>query len=106
MRIYSIIRKRIIKWNAKKEAPKLEINKSANDLERVDDISVENNEKEGTGRRLQDKFSKEHTNRKMNLDRRTLGSDRRVKEDPHYKGRARRYTIDRRWILKDRRGNR
>ena len=106
MRIYSIIRKKIIKWNAKKEAPKLEHNNSANNLERVDTISAENNDKKDTGRRLQDKFSKEYPKRKMNLDRRTLGSDRRVKEDPHYKGIARRYTIDRRWILKDRRGNR
>ena len=106
MRIYSIIRKRIIKWNAKKAAPKLELINSANDLERVDDTNVESSEKKVTGRRLQDTLSKEHPKRKMNLDRRTLGSDRRVKEDPHYKGMARRYTIDRRWILKDRRGNR
>ena len=95
----------IREWGAGMKTSKFEPNKSAIDTEIKDDISVENNEKEGIDRRLQDKLSKEHPKRKMNLDRRTIGSGRRVDADSHYKGVARRYTIDRRLNLKERRDN-
>ncbi len=78
------------------KTPKIEPNKSANNSESADDTSVENSEKKVTGRRLQDTLSKDHPKRKLNLDRGSGNSDRRVAEDPNYNGPARRNTIDRR----------
>ena len=82
---------------------KTESNKSANDSEVADDVSVENSEKKNTGRRLQDGIISKGPNRKLNLDRRVVNSDRRVNTDSNYNGQARRYNIDRRLNLKDRR---
>ena len=82
---------------------KTDSNKSANDSEVADDVSVENSEKKNTGRRLQDGIISKGTNRKLNLDRRVVNSDRRVNTDSNYNGQARRYNIDRRLNLKDRR---
>jgi len=85
------------------EKNKTDLKKSANDSKITDDTSVENSEKKETGRRLQDAIISKDPHRKMNLDRRTARSDRRVDSDPHYRGPSRRYTIDRRLKLKDRR---
>jgi len=82
---------------------KTESNKSANDSEAADDVSVENSEKENPGRRLQDGIISKDPNRKLNLDRRVKNSDRRVNTEPDYKCPSRRYNIDRRKNLKDRR---
>jgi len=87
------------------EKPKKEANKSANESEIADDASVENSEKKDAGgRRLQDSIISKDPSRKLNLDRRTKGSDRRIDTDPGYNGPARRYNIDRRLNTKDRRG--
>ena len=83
--------------------PKTESNKSANDSEVADDVSVENSEKKNTGRRLQDNIISNDPNRKLNLDRRIKNSDRRVNTEPNHKCPSRRYNIDRRLNLKDRR---
>ena len=76
-----------------------------NDLEITDDNCVDNNEKKNAGRRRQDAILLKNSNQKMNLDRRASNSDRRVNTDPNYNGPSRRYTIDRRLKLKDRRDN-
>lgn len=89
----SKLKLRVIRvWGARTKTPKLE-------------PSVENNEKEGAGRRLQDIINASHLNRKFNLDRRVVHSDRRVNEKSNYNGPSRRYTIDRRLNLKERRDN-
>ena len=62
-------------------ASKTEFNKSANDSEAADDVSVENSEKKNTGRRLQDGIISKDPYRKLNLDRRVVNSDRRVNTD-------------------------
>lgn len=54
-------------------------------------------------RRLQDGITSKDPGRKLNLDRRTVNSERRAHDAPNYKGPARRYTIDRRLTTKDRR---
>lgn len=82
---------------------KTEPNKSANDSEVADDVSVESSEKKNTGRRLQDGIISKDPHRKLNLDRRVKNSDRRVNTEPNYKSPSRRYNIDRRLNLKDRR---
>ena len=82
---------------------KIEPNKASNDSELVDETSMENSEKKNTGRRLQDGIVSKDPNRKLNLDRRVVNSDRRIAEDSNYNGPARRNTIDRRLNLKDRR---
>jgi len=53
-------------------------------------------------RRLQDGITSKTATRKMNLDRR-IQSDRRSRYDTSYKGPSRRFTIDRRSNIKDRR---
>ncbi len=75
------------------ETSKIEHSKSTND----------NSEKRTTGRRRQDTVISNNLNQKLNLDRRASNSDRRINSDPSYKGPSRRYTIDRRLNLKDRR---
>ena len=85
------------------KTPKIESKKSANNSEKADDIDVDNSEKKGAGRRLQDAITSDNLNRKLNLDRRIVNNDRRANTDPNYKGTARRNTIDRRMDLKDRR---
>ena len=85
------------------KTPKILQNKSSNDSETVDDMSVENSKKENTGRRLQDNIISKDPGRKLNLDRRVKNSERRADSDPNYNGPARRLTIDRRLNLKDRR---
>lgn len=103
MKIKFALLRKIIKRNAKIETPKLALNKSTGDRARVNDASVEATDKKEADRRLQDTLSKDHPKRIMNLDRRAVRSDRRVDENAHYRGKARRYTIDRRLNLKDRR---
>jgi len=82
---------------------KIEPNQSANDSKIADDTSVENSAKKNAGRRLKDAVISNNINRKLNLDRRVIHSDRRVNADPSYNGPARRNTIDRRLNLRDRR---
>ena len=77
--------------------------KSSNDSEAVKGDSVGNSEEKSAGRRLQDTVTLKDSSRKLNLDRRVLSVDRRVDTDPNYKGPARRYTVDSRVKLKDRR---
>jgi len=77
--------------------------KSSNDSEVVKGDGVGNSEKKRTGRRLQDTVILKDSSRKLNLERRILSVDRRVDTDPDYKGPARRYTVDSRVKLKDRR---
>jgi len=97
--------RKIIKRRAKNETSE-SIYKQSSDISGVtDDASMLTTEKKYTDRRLQDLLSKEHPKRKMNLDRRAAKSERRIDTDPHYNGPARRYTIDRRLNLKDRRDN-
>ena len=85
------------------ETPKIESNKSANNSEIADDVDVDNSEKKGADRRLQDAITSDNLKRKLILDRRNVNNDRRANADPNYKGTARRNTIDRRMSLKDRR---
>lgn len=85
------------------EKSKKEPNKSTNDSELTEDANVANSENKGAGRRLQDATILKDSNRKLNLERRIPGIDRRTDTDPRYKGPARRYTIDPRENLKDRR---
>jgi hypothetical protein len=80
-----------------------EPNKPTNDSENKEDPSVGNGEKKDTGRRLQDTVILKDSNRKLNLERRVSSVERRTDSDPHYKGPTRRYTIDSRVKLKDRR---
>ena len=54
-------------------------------------------------RRIQDAITSKTPTRKMNLDRRRLRSERRSTGDSDYKGPSRRYTIDRRLNIRDRR---
>ena len=68
----------------------------------TDDTGKKNVGKKATGRRLQDAITLKNPKRKLNLDRRAAFSDRRDNTDPHYKGPARRITIDTR-DTKDRR---
>ena len=85
------------------KTPKIKFNKSSNDSEKSDDSHAENDAKKDAGRRIQDGIISKSPNRKLNLDRRTVQSERRGNTDPNYKGPSRRYTIDRRLNLKDRR---
>lgn len=54
-------------------------------------------------KRLQDSVSASKLKRNLKLDRRATNNERRVSSDPSYKGPVRRYTIDRRMKLHDRR---
>ena len=65
------------------KTPKILQNKSSNDSETVDDMSVENSKKENTGRRLQDNIISKDPGRKLNLDRRVKNSERRADSDPN-----------------------
>lgn len=81
-----------------------------NDSSDEDDknISADTNAEENTvsetkhRRRLQDGITSKTPTRKMNLDRR-VQSDRRSRHDTNYKGYSRRFTIDRRLNIKERR---
>ena len=84
-------------------APNTKSKQSVNNSEASGIASVGDNEKNNTGRRMQDNIISKDPNRKYNLDRRVENSDRRVNRDPSYKGPSRRYNIDRRLNLKDRR---
>ena len=54
-------------------------------------------------RRITDEINNKKPSRKMNLDRRSKNSERRGESIKTYMGRVRRYTIDRRVAVKDRR---
>ena len=60
-------------------------------------------ERQLTGRRLQDDITSKDPTGKMNLDRRKKNRERRTMENTEYKGLSRRYTIDRRFCTSDRR---
>lgn len=81
----------------------LELGESVNDSKYAEDTGSKNSDKQVTGRRLVDVIISKHPFRKLNLDRRTTRSDRRVDRNPNYNDPSRRYTIDRRQRLKDRR---
>lgn len=82
---------------------KIEPNQSASDSKIEDGISVENSGMKNAGRRLNDTLTSNNKNRKLNLDRRVVNNERRINTGPNYKGPVRRYTIDRRLNLRDRR---
>jgi hypothetical protein len=86
------------------ENSQLKSNNQARDSNITDDTGIKNGGKKATGRRLQDAITSKNPNRKLNLDRRATFGDRRDNTDPHYKGPARRNTIDTR-DAKDRRNN-
>ena len=86
------------------KTPKVDSNTLVTDSEKSSDNSEEKNEEIKMGRRLQDAIVSKDSNRKLNLDRRIVKSERRFNSDPKYKGPSRRYTIDRRLKTKDRRG--
>lgn len=88
------------------KTPKKEPHKLVIDSESPDVGFEDNSDKKDTGRRLRDTIISNDINSKLNLDRRVAQSDRRVNTNPHYNGPSRRYTIDRRLNLKDRRDNR
>ena len=66
----------------------------------AEEINTDNSKPQ---RRIQDGISIKNSTRKMNLERRVQNSERRGSGDANYKGPSRRYTIDRRLNLKDRR---
>lgn len=66
-------------------------------------VNSENNENRRSGRRRQDGDVSSGVNQPLNLDRRAANSDRRISNDHNYKGPSRRFTIDRRLNMKDRR---
>lgn len=72
---------------------KKEPGKSAKDSE-LEGTGAEKNEKKLARRRLQDAVDAKNPKRKLNLDRRANPQDRRTGIDPHYKGPARRFSID------------
>ena len=84
--------------NSEKQA-----DKSAGQSKIADDTSVGNSEKQDAGRRLEDTILAKGLKRNLNLERRIPSIDRRAEADPNYKGPVRRYTIDPRANVKDRR---
>jgi len=93
----------IREWSARIVIPKKRAEKSFDDSVKIDNADVSNTVRKETNQRLQDTVNSNNQNRKLNLDRRAVKSDRRVNSDPSYKGPVRRYTIDRRLNLNDRR---
>ena len=85
------------------EKSKKEPNTSGNDSKLTEDANVGTSEKKDVGRRIQDATILKDSKRKLNLERRIPGFDRRADTGPRYKGPTRRYTIDPRENLKDRR---
>lgn len=83
--------------------PKIAFHKSSSDLDKANATSLKKSEKKNSGRRRQDAVIANITNPVLNLDRRAANSDRRINNDPNYNGPSRRYTIDRRLNMKDRR---
>lgn len=70
--------------------------------------SAQSKEKDDTAetkhdRRLQDGITSKNPTRKLNLDRRLKGNERRTNYDDNFTGQPRRFTIDRRLNNKDRR---
>ena len=96
----------IREWGTKTKRPKEVAHKLVIGSELANVSSEEKDEKKGTGRRLRDTIISNCLNSKLKLDRRIAHSDRRVNTNPHYNGPSRRYTIERRLNLKDRRDNR
>ncbi len=76
------------------ENSELKPNDPARDSGITHDTGIDHSEKKATYRRLQDVATLKYPNRKMNLDRRVTPVDRRVYTDLHYKGPARRISID------------
>jgi hypothetical protein len=87
------------------KSPENEPRQQAIDTELADVSSEGNGEEKSAGRRQLDTAISDGLNTKSKHDRRVLHSDRRVNTDHHYNGPSRRYTIDRRLNLKDRRAN-
>jgi len=83
--------------------PKILFYRSDSNTDIEDDVSLDNNKKKNCGRRRQDIEVSSNADQLLNLDRRAANSDRRISDDHNYRGPSRRYTIDRRLNLKDRR---
>lgn len=94
----------IREWSTKTKRPKEVAHKLVIGSELANVSSEDKDEKKDTGRRLRDTIiSNDLNSKKLKLDRRFAHSERRVSTNPHYSGPSRRYTIDRRLNLKDRR---
>lgn len=93
------------KRGVRTKSPENEPRQQAIDTELADVSSEGNGEEKSAGRRQLDTAISDDLNTKSKHDRRVLHSDRRVNTDHHYNGPSRRYTIDRRLNLKDRRAN-
>lgn len=73
-------------------------------VSKTTDPAIETSTKENnTNRRAQDTVHSSHLKRKLNLDRRADSNERRVSSTRNYNGPIRRYTVDRRLNLHDRR---
>jgi len=93
----------IREWSARIVKPKKSAEKASEDSVKLNNTDVSNTARQETNQRLQDTVNSNNLKRKLNLDRRAVKSDRRVSSNPSYKGPVRRYTIDRRLNLNDRR---
>jgi hypothetical protein len=76
-------------------------NNENSDSDEVSADDVGNDSKHG--RRIQDGITSKDPTGKMDLDRRYKDSDRRCMYPSVYKGRAQRFTVDRRQATRDRR---
>lgn len=85
------------------KTPKTSPNKPANDSEIKDNAGAGNREKIDADRRLDDSLISKNPKLILDLNRRVTKRERRFKIDSDHKGPYRRYTIDRRLNLKDRR---
>jgi len=90
-------------WSVRIVKPKTVSEKVARASERTDTVPETSDTKNDTNRRLQDTVHSNNLKRKLNLDRRAVKSERRVSSNHNYNGPVRRYTIDRRINLNDRR---
>lgn len=93
----------IREWSARIVKPKRRAEKVSDDSVKIDNTEVSNTVRKETNQRLQDTVNSNNLKRKLNLDRRAVKSERRVSSNSGYKGPVRRYTIDRRLNLNDRR---
>lgn len=90
-------------WRSWIVKPKMVSEKVSAAVETADTVIATGSTKDDTNRRLQDTVHPSNLKRKLNLDRRAHNSERRVSSNQGYKGPFRRYTIDRRVNLNDRR---
>jgi hypothetical protein len=90
-------------WSVRIVKPKTVSEKVTRAPETTDTALETSDTKNDTNRRLQDTVHSNNLKRKLNLDRRAVKSERRVSSNHNYNGPVRRYTIDRRINLNDRR---